>query len=206
MIYASMDWATIGTFFFGAVTAAASVALAAASRASAQAARDSVKALAASVAAMQEQTRQGRLPRLTPAESAKVLVSPTNDGTTCRLKLRNDGYGPAVIVLPSATDGGIQMPDQVGWQRGSVSAHIVPPGGEVELTGNDPSQPDFGRFYLRVAYTDVLGDQRATTYIHIAIRNGVWDVTGTAHKPEDGGLQKWGEGWDTDWLAREGLA
>jgi hypothetical protein len=45
---------------------------------------------------------------------------------------------------------------------------------------------------LCAAYTDVVGEQRTATYIHIEKGKGRVDVTGTAHKPDDGPLQKWG--------------
>lgn len=213
MILAVAHWDTIGTFAFAAVTAAATVLLAiaafrqiAAGRDTADATRDSVGHLAASVEAIRDQARQSRLPRLTPAEPSEVPVSTTNMGTRTRLRLRNDGYGPAVIVLPTAMDGAIQMPEETLWQPGKVSAQIVPAGGEVELTGNDPGQPFSGRFYLRVVYTDVLGEQETTTYIHVEQQGNVWNVTGTLHQAAGSPVQKWGDSWNTDWLSRQGLS
>jgi len=134
------------------------------------------------------------------------MVTVSNFGTVCTLTPRNDGYGPAMIVSPTPSEGGIQVPQDVLWQMASVSAQLVAPGDTVVVTGSHPGQPSFGRLYLRVGYTDVLGEQRTTTWVHIEQRQKEWKVTGSAHRRENQPLQKWGDGWDTEWVAREGLS
>jgi hypothetical protein len=92
------------------------------------------------------------------------------------------------------------------WHRARVLALVAQPGRELVFEGWTPGQPDLGRVYVRVTYTDVLGEQRTTTYVHVSIvKGGAWAVTGEAIAREGQPMKAWGDSWSTEWLAQEKL-
>jgi hypothetical protein len=214
VLICSTDWTAIATFALAGVTVLSTVTLGLLARRSAQAAEDSaaaadrsVAALEASVLAAREAARHARLPTLTgTAEGNDLVVSVVQIGIKCSLTLRNIGNGPALIEAPSGIVGGMQAPTDTLWHRARVLALVAQPGGELVFEGWTPGMPELGRFYVRVTYTDVLGEQRSTTYVHVSIvQAGGWAVTGEAIAREGQPMKTWGDSWSTEWLAQEKL-
>jgi hypothetical protein len=163
--------------------------------------------------------KQGRLPMLTIATDAPLSVIADNNGTRSTVFMRNVGSGIVIMQTPSPTTGSLQVPPDTMWGPGSSSVQLVRPGDLVQVDGSTSGQPDEKRVYIRVTYTDVLGEQRTTTFVHLALvrardqgmgLGGRKDQPRTEWQPTGEGFIREGqlfvpheEGWDRDWLARE---
>jgi hypothetical protein len=150
-----------------------------------------------------KEAKHSRLPMLGATRRSRVVVVPiaNENATDCGIEAENVGTGVALIESAA-----VQFPPDSEWKAGSVSNLLVRALDVVNLGAKTAGQPAEDRIYIRVTYTDILGEQRTTSYFHIADDQGQWKCTGQAFVREGEllkGLEN-EEAWPADWLKQEG--
>jgi len=159
-----------------------------------------------SVALAGENMRRELRPYLIEHES--VAVEFDGSGTVCRAGLINVGGLALIKTVYGQASGDMRAAPDLTWHHGTVTPRAVPTGAVAAFNGRsgstaseDPNTRTPPTVYVRVSYTDLAGEQEATTYLCIReTRNlggdDVWKIVGVAVVAGGGEPVRSGEGWN----------